>query len=188
MLALIFDTETSGLLDFRKDLGDKCQPEVVQLCAKLSLDGVIVSKLNVFVHGEREIEEKALEIHRIDRTMTARCGISRREMVMAFNAMARKADILVAHNEEFDVKMLTVAMLREGGAGLIFQQKARFCTMKKSVDVCKIPSTTKPGTYKWPSLKQAYEMLVDPRGFDNAHDAEADVDACHAVYRVLAAQ
>lgn len=188
MLALVYDTETTGLLDFKKPLTANSQPDVVQLCAKLSLDGKIVSSVNMFVHSEVNIEEKAYETHRIDRDMTARVGVSRLTMIKTFTAMAMKADVLVAHNEEFDAKILTVAALREGGKAEVFQKKARFCTMKKATDICKVPHATRPGAFKWPSLKEAYAILVDPRGFANAHDAEADVDACHEVYRVLVAR
>jgi len=190
MLALVYDTETTGLLDFKKPLFDKSQPDVLQLCAKLALDGKIVSSVNLFVHGDREIDEKAYETHRIDRKMTERVGVSRLQMVKTFVAMAEKADLLVGHNEEFDQKMLTLAMQREGGKGLVMQQKAHFCTMKASTDICRIPSPNPkfPGSLKWPSLAEAYSILVDPRGFSNAHDAEADVDACHEVFRVLQAR
>jgi DNA polymerase III epsilon subunit-like protein len=183
----VYDTETTGLLDFNKPLSDKCQPDIIQLCMKMSLDGKIVSSVNVFVDGDREIEEKAFETHRIDRNMTAACGISRRQMVTLFNNMASKADVLVGHNEEFDQKMMLCAMQREGGSGEVLRKTAHFCTMKSSTNLCKIPSEKKPGTFKWPSLMEAYKTLVNPLGFSNAHDAEADVDACHEVYRVLRA-
>jgi DNA polymerase-3 subunit epsilon len=185
VLSLIYDTETTGLFDFKLPLMDMRQPEIIQLCAKLSLDGKILSTVNLFVHGEKDIEPKAYETHRIDRAMTAAVGVSRSTMARVFANMAHKADVLVGHNEEFDQKMVTRAIRLEGGTAEVMQQKAHFCTMKASTDLCRIPSPKRPGEYKWPSLKEAYAALVDPRGFSNAHDAEADVDACHEVYRVL---
>jgi DNA polymerase-3 subunit alpha len=188
VLALVFDTETTGKYDFKSLPSSPAQPEVLQLCAKLALDGKIVSSVNVFVDGEKEVEEQAYEVHRIDRNLTRAVGISRRRMVTLFQSMAEKADVLVGHNVEFDIKMLTSSMVKEGGNAHIFQKKASFCTMRRGTDVCKIPSPTRPGTFKWPTLAEAYAILVDPRGFSNAHDAEADVNATHEVYRVLAAQ
>jgi DNA polymerase III epsilon subunit-like protein len=188
MLSLIYDTETTGMYNFKGRPGDANQPEVLQLCAKISQDGKIVSSINVFVRGEKEIEEKAYEVHRISRDFANAVGISRRKMVLLFQDMAEQCDVLVGHNVGFDEKMLTSAMIKEGGTGKIFQSKASYCTMHNSTDLCKIPSPKKPGSYKWPSLAEAYAILVDPRGFSNAHDAEADVLATHEVYRVLMAQ
>ena len=190
MISLIYDTETTGLFDFNLPLMDMRQPEVIQLCAKLSMDGKILSSVNLFVHGEKEIDEKAFETHRIDRAMTAAVGVSRTAMCRTFVAMAHKADVLVGHNEEFDAKMLTRSIRSEGGTAEVMQRKAHFCTMKTSTNLCAIPNVSKNGKpprpgYKWPSLAEAYAILVDPRGFSNAHDAEADVDACHEIYRVL---
>jgi len=194
LVSLIYDTETTGLFNFKAPMGDPSQPEVLQLCAKLAQDGKILSSVNLFVHGEKEIEEKAFETHRIDRAMTAAVGITRNEMCRVFASMAKKADVLVGHNEEFDAKMLTMSMLREGGTAEVMQKKSHFCTMKSATDICRVPQPpAEPGKrqrsgYKWPSLAEAYAILVDPRGFSNAHDAEADVDACFEVYRVLLAR
>lgn len=188
MRSLIFDTETTGMYNFRALPSDHSQPEVLQLCAKMSVDGKVVSSINVFVTGEKEIEEKAYEVHRISREFANSIGISRRRMCLLFQGMAEQADVIVGHNVDFDVKMLTAAMIREGGNAEIFKKKAIYCTMRESTNICKIPSPKKPGQFKWPSLAEAYGILVDPRGFENAHDAEADVLATHEVYRVLMAQ
>lgn len=185
MLAMIFDTETTGMLNWKAPNGDPSQPDIVQLCAKLSENGRVVSSLNLFVHGESPIEDKAFEVHRISREMTARIGVSRNFMCRAFQAMAEKADVLVGHNVDFDIRMMQIAMIRERGSGEIFQRKAKFCTKEESTQICRIPHPSKSGQYKWPTLAEAYSILVDPRGFADAHDAEADVNACHAVYNVL---
>lgn len=185
MLALIFDTETTGMLKWKAPNGDPSQPDIIQLCAKLSENGKIVSSLNLFVHGESAIEEEAFNVHRISRDMTAKIGVSRNFMCRAFQAMAEKADVLVGHNVSFDQRMMQIAMIREGGNGSIFQRKATFCTKEEATNVCRIPHPSKPNQFKWPTLAEAYSILVDPRGFADAHDAEADVNATHAVYNVL---
>jgi len=53
--------------------------------------------------------------------------------------------------------------------------------MKSSTDICRLPGKI-PGKYKWPSLQEAYKMFIDPNGFDGAHDAMVDVNACLKVY------
>ncbi len=189
MLALIYDVETSGLFNKRARPGDECQPDVLQLCAMLCDDERVYSVLNLYVHGERPIPAEATAIHRIDREMTAKVGVSRLRMCQLFSSFAKSADVLVGHNQDFDNFMMRSEMLKEGGNGQLMN-KAQFCTMKASTKICKIPHKTPrhPEDYKWPSLQEAYKALVDPRGFDGAHDAFADVTATHEVYRVLRKQ
>jgi hypothetical protein len=50
----------------------------------------------------------------------------------------------------------------------------------------KLPNSR--GGYKWPTLDEAYRVLVDPSGFKDAHDAMADTRACRGVYYALRAR
>lgn len=184
MLACLFDTETTGIYNYRAPAGDDCQPDVVQLAAILCDEEQIYSAINVFVHADTEIPNEAFEIHRIDRLKTARIGISRMRTCQLLDSFAGKADLLVGHNIDFDVNMMLTATIREGGQGVNLK-KPRFCTMKEAVPHCKLPNPKRPGTYKWPSLQEAYQILVDPKGFSGAHDAMADLRATYEVYRVL---
>ena len=56
------------------------------------------------------------------------------------------------------------------------------CTMRIATNVLKIPG---PRGFKWPTLQEAYKRLVDPAGFEGAHDAITDVKACAAVFYAL---
>jgi DNA polymerase III epsilon subunit-like protein len=184
MLACLFDTETTGIYDYRAPPTADHQPDVVQLCAMLCDEEKVYSAINVFVHGDTEIPQGAYEVHRIDRDMTARVGVSRMTACRIMDAFAKKADVLVGHNVDFDINMMMTATLREGGKGVALK-KPRFCTMKNSVEHCKLPNPRRPGTYKWPSLQEAYTILVDSKGFSGAHDAMADARATYELYRVL---
>jgi DNA polymerase-3 subunit epsilon len=184
MLACLFDTETTGIYDYRAPASAEHQPDVVQLCAMLCDEERVYSAINVFIHADTEIPEAAFEVHRIDRLMTARVGISRMRACQLLDSFASKADILVGHNIDFDVNIMKTATLREGGKGANLM-KTRFCTMKESVPLCKLPNPKRPGTYKWPSLQEAYQILIDSKGFSGAHDAMADARATYELYRVL---
>jgi DNA polymerase-3 subunit epsilon len=189
MLALVFDTETTGLYDTRRIPSAECQPDIVQLFGMLADEERVYAHFNLFIHSEIPIPPEAYESHRIDRKMTERVGVSRLRACQVFDSFARKADLLVGHNVEFDVNVMRTAFHREGGQGKCLT-KPLFCTMRSSTDVCKIPhpNPRRQGEFKWPNLTEAYTQLVDPRGFSNAHDAEADVRACYEVYRVLRAK
>lgn len=184
MLACLFDTETTGIYDYRAPAGADHQPDVVQLCAMLCDEERVYSAINVFIHAETEIPKEAYEIHRIDRTMTARVGITRLRACQLLDSFARKADVLVGHNIDFDVNMMMTATIREGGQGANLK-KPRYCTMKEAVPHCKLPNPKRPGQYKWPSLQEAYQILVNSNGFSGAHDAMADARATYELYRFL---
>lgn len=184
MLACLFDTETTGIYNYKLPANHPDQPDVVQLCAMLCDKEKVYSAINLFIHEDTEIGEGAYNVHRIDRKMTERVGISRLRACQLLDSFARKADILVGHNISFDVNMMLAANYRSGGQGLSLK-KTQFCTMKSSTDICKLPNPKRPGAFKWPSLKEAYEILVDPRGFEGAHDAMADARATYELYRVL---
>lgn len=184
MLACLFDTETTGIYDYRAPASAEHQPDVVQLCAMLCDEERVYSAVNLFIHSDVPIPPESYEIHRIDRDMTSRVGVSRLRACQVLDSFARKADILVGHNVDFDVNMMMAAMLREKGNGQSLK-KPRFCTMKEAVQPCKLPNPKRPGTYKWPTLIEAYEILVDSKGFSGAHDAMADARATYELYRVL---
>jgi DNA polymerase III epsilon subunit-like protein len=184
MLACLFDTETTGIYDFRAPASAEHQPDVVQLCAMLCDEERVYSAINLFIHAETEIPEAAFEVHRVSRELTEKVGVSRVRACQLLDSFAKKADILVGHNIDFDVNIMTTAMLREKG-NAASMKKPRFCTMKRAVEHCKLPNPRRPGTYKWPSLMEAYQILVDSKGFTGAHDAMADARATYEVYRVL---
>ena len=184
MLACLFDTETTGIYNYRAPASDPSQPDVVQLCAMLCDEERVYSAVNLFVHGDTDIPEDAYKVHRIDRALTARVGVTRIRACQVLDSFARKADVLVGHNIEFDINIMMAATLREGGKGEALK-KPRFCTMKEAVQHCKLPNPNRPGQFKWPTLQEAYQILIDKRGFSGAHDAMADARATYELYRVL---
>lgn len=184
MLACLFDTETTGIYDFKALAEAEHQPDVVQLCAMLCDEDRVYSAINLFIHSDTEIPDAAFQVHRIDRALTEKVGISRVRACQVLHSFAVKADILVGHNIDFDCNIMRTAVLREKGNGG-FLNKPRFCTMKEAVPHCKLPNPKRPGTYKWPSLQEAYQILVDSKGFSGAHDAMADARATYEVFRVL---
>lgn len=55
----------------------------------------------------------------------------------------------------------------------MLERKTKICTMKQSVNYCKIPSGSR---YKFPTLTELHTLLFG-KGFENAHDAMEDVRA-----------
>lgn len=186
MLACVYDTETAGIFNWRLPANHPDQPDVLQLCAMLADETRVYSMFNVYIHADTPIPKEAFEVHRIDREMTSKVGISRKAACILLASYLKSADVIVGHNIDFDIGIMRTAMLREGGDGRLLN-KTSYCTMKNSTDIVQIPhpKPKRPGEFKWPSLQEAYKKLVDPRGFEGAHDAFADVTATYDVYKVL---
>lgn len=189
MANLFFDTETTGKADFNALPSASHQPDMVQLGMILKDETRVYACIDLLVCPEVPVEPKAEEVHGISTVMAQRYGVPRRVATAMFMNLMYKAECIVAHNIDFDLRIMQTAMLREGISPEKLLAKSRFCTMKTSTDICQIPSPHKPGKFKWPTMQEAYKFLVDPNGFDGAHDAMADVTACSAVYyKILARQ
>lgn len=182
LIYLFFDTETTGVI--RKDLpaDHDDQPRIVQLGMELCDGDRVASSVKILIDPGCEVPESATKVHGIATSEARSMGVPSIVAVALFNNLAKKAETLVAHNAAFDVGVLTGEYLRLNRESP-FGEKKICCTMALSTDVCRLPGKYKD--FKWPSLKEAYEILVDPAGFDGSHDAMADVRACRAVFVAL---
>jgi DNA polymerase III subunit epsilon len=185
---LIFDTETTGLANFKAPL--EKQPYPVQLACMLKDGAQVYAVCNVIINAGVEVPPAVSELHGITNDSLQLYGIKLAEAVSLFCSLLLQADRIVAHNIDFDLTIMAAAIVRvfpENPAMLhLFTQKPRVCTMLSSMPVLKLPGMY--GNYKWPKLDEAYRHLVDPEGFENAHDALADVRACAAVLEAMEEQ
>lgn len=108
-------------------------------------------------------------------------------------AIAMRADLCVAHNVDFDTKIMAAALWRqliadgeseEDAHGFIqgWLSKPTYCTMKESKPIVKALTTN--GRLKYPKLSEAYRHFFD-REIDNAHSANADAVAVLEIYLAL---
>lgn len=192
MTDLIFDTETTGLVDFALPISEEKQPHLLQLAALLVDDEEVLAELNVILYWPdlKEISKEAIAVHHLTLARCHKKGVPPLKALQDFDGMVRLASCVVAHNVEFDDVIMRAAYHRVGGTGNAFTSKPRFCTMQSAQPVLKLPPKKEPPKgatprYRFPSLDRAYRDLVDEAGFENAHEAMADARACHAVLVAL---
>ncbi len=94
-------------------------------------------------------------------------------VLQEFSAAVEKSGVLVAHNVKFDESIISAEYLRLK-IKPPFAGKKRFCTMERTTEICRIQG---PYGYKWPTLSQLHWELFKS-GYEDAHDAGADVAAC----------
>lgn len=186
---LVFDTETTGMWNFSEPREWPGQPHIVQLAFALFHNGQPVRTEAYLVDSPFPSEPEAAAIHGKTTEMRKRFGIAYENALYTFRAALDLADLVVAHNKKFDDKMIERGIVHcfpfmeepSGHPLFEYQRKPGFCTMEALTPIMQLPGG-RGGHFKWPKLIEAYKFLVDPLGFQGAHDAMADVMACAKIY------
>uniref|UniRef100_A0A7S0C6G0 Exonuclease domain-containing protein n=1 Tax=Proboscia inermis TaxID=420281 RepID=A0A7S0C6G0_9STRA len=189
-VALIFDTETTGLVKREKHFSDTTQPYLLQLGLILvdTGDWSIKSRSNFLVkldHGVK-IDKKAEATHGITFACCNKFGLEPELAGRIFYQACCNAHVLVSHNMSFDRTVMAASLFRSG-----FLTKQDFqadlqlvCTMNEAKKVLKLPGKF-ASDYKLPSLTEAYAYFSGGKEIVGAHDALVDSEACLAVFRGL---
>ncbi len=182
-MKLFFDTETTGKANMRGG-PMVTQPAIVQLGALLTDDdGGERAVMNLIIKPDGwTIPAEAAAIHGITTDLAEQCGVPLVSALSVFSMLCARANELIAHNIDFDL-LVTESAYHRLGKESRFDGLPKFCTMKATTDVCKIPG---PYGYKWPKLAEAHVQLLC-RELEDAHDALADVRGCARVYFALKA-
>jgi DNA polymerase III epsilon subunit-like protein len=187
MKILVFDTETTGLPQSRLSsvINTEQFPYIVQLSyivydmsinqVKVINDTII--KLPYSIH----IPEESEKIHNISNEISREKGIPIKNALLKFIDDLQNCDLLVAHNIEFDVNMITVELIRLNKktateeineAYAIFDKIPKYCTMSENKLFCNILSTTKTGKpfIKYPSLTELHFKMfnINPKYMHNS--------------------
>lgn len=183
LLTLVWDTETNGKRPKKAQLAD--EPAITQLAAILFWGRRPVGHMSCFVQplkfngSNAAIPKEEFFINSgITQDTVDASGLTLRNGIAIFNQMVKKADRLVAHNVLFDEPITRSNYSRVSAPQQDFWHTKKLCTMKTLEPILKLPG--KYG-FKFPTLDESYRALVDPTGFEGAHDAMVDVQACAEV-------
>jgi DNA polymerase-3 subunit epsilon len=203
---LVFDTETTGVnisetfqtkdqaapLQFYgaiysppDDLHEWYATNEHELLVLPAMQPVVEVNILIQVPDQLTVEAGAVAVHGISREKANKYGISRDNAAHVISDLLDIADIAVAHNIDFDRRILNHFLFSEKvefpvPASSAFDGLELFCTMKTLAPVCKIPSRN--GGFKWPKLIEAYRFFFGRDFAGNAHDARADSIACAELY------
>ena len=205
---LVFDTETTGLMP-KSGRGTpsppiSAYPHILQMSFAVydMFDRKIVSQYDSYVNVSPDIE--------IDNKITELTGITREkcngganivDVLESFYKAYIMCEGLVAHNIEFDEKMIMIELERNCEKiankmpqclkifNPIYEQVHnidRYCTMKKGTDICNILVESKlpgrPPSKKWPRLNELHASLFAGEVPDGLHNSMVDVLACLRCY------
>lgn len=190
-LALFYDTETAGLPLFKEPSEHPGQPHIVQLAACLvDVDTrQTISSMDVIIRPDGwTIPDDVAAVHGITTAHALDVGVPEAMAVGMFMELHTKCDFRVAHNEQFDARILRIALMRLVGQEVadIWKAGKSECTALLSTPICQIPPTAKMvkagfNKFKTANLGEAYRHFTG-KELENAHSAMADVQGCMAVY------
>ena len=204
---LIFDVETTGLIPRGAVNIAKC-PHILSLSFVIYdlFSKQIVRKYDSYVKVDDsvEISEFVINLTGITREICQTKGNSIIDVLKQFYEAYMLCEVLVAHNMEFDEKMILIEIERNRIAILadapyclmIFNETyekmnniLRYCTMKNGTSLCNIMFEPKPGETtqvsgrpKYPKLSELHAKLFDGKVPDGLHNSMIDVFACLRCY------
>jgi len=103
-----------------------------------------------------EISKESIEKHGITREISLASEYTINDVLRDFGHAINQCDIIVAHNIHFDKNVIMCEYERTGMINFMERYRGiKFCTMKKSIEVCKLKKIGKNGKpyYKWPTLE-----------------------------------
>ena len=187
-LVLVFDVETTGLLP--KDPAPGNIPYIIQFSFALydMIEKRVVDTYDQYIciPSTVVLKPEITKLTGVTRDILEEKGVDIRDALEAFYEAYQKADILVAHNMEFDHTMIMME------ASVHFPELAKalgsefkkptYCTMKQGTDICQIRRTNSRGVYyKQPRLAELHQFFFGtiPEGL---HNSMVDVLVCLKCY------
>lgn len=182
---LIFDTETNGFpKDWKASLCDTDNwARIVSIAwNKIAPNGELLSKNYAIIKPDGfSINREATSIHGISNENAEQNGFSLKDVLLFFEKEVNDCKYLVAHNIEFDYAVVFAEYTRTNITTSNFSSLTKICTMKKSTDFCKIPSSK---GYKYPKLNELHQKLFSTN-ISNLHNAQTDADMCMKCFKEL---
>jgi DNA polymerase-3 subunit epsilon len=188
-LILAWDTETSGFVNDHEPPSHPSQPHLVQLGAVL-LDeetGLECNLISLIVKPDGwVIPDQAAAVHHITTGLATRVGVPLLVALAMWSNLAKLAQHHVAHNAQFDLRVLQAAFHR---AGRPFPPVDPRCTKQLASPVLNLPPTARMlaagfNKPKDPTLTECVRFFFD-EDLVGAHGALADARACGRVYLEL---
>jgi len=216
MNIVVIDTETQGFPLWNEPSEDPRQPHIVELAAILIDDKTREEKglVHYIVRPDGwTIPAEVAAIHGITQERAMDEGIPEWKVIREFHELNQQADLRVAHNGQFDDRIMRIGIKRFGDGctdnvsdGLeawrgytqeykddladSFKSRPSYCTMKNSTNILNLPATpamVKSGRGSWkkqPSLAETYRHFFSEE-LQGAHSALYDARNCAKIYFAL---
>ena len=187
MLLLAIDLETSGLIDRNLPLDHQSQPHIVELGMVLVDDADVEVGVyqSLIKPTDWHIGDEVAQVHGITTEDARANGVGIKTALVAMMGFVERADLILAHNLNYERQMIHVELMRLRAVGDWWKQRNddMRCTMEGSKDVLKLPG--RYGDWKYPKLSEAHGVLCPGVPFKTEHRSLGDARAALRVWRAL---
>ena len=194
----IYDTETTGLPDWKQPSEAEQQPHLTDLCYLLfSKEGELIESMDALIRPDGwVIPADVEELTGLSTDFLTINGIPEREALAMFGRINKKADVRIAHNAQFDERIMRIAISRYFGKGVAdrFKEKPIYCTANSTKNIVKCPPTEKmlnsrfKNQFKTPNMQEALSFFCPGEVIGQAHRARPDAEACAKVFFAMHAR
>ena len=173
---IIFDTETTGIPNWKTPSGGDDQPHIVSLAALMVEEQTkeVIQTLNLIVKPDGwEIPQETIDVHGITNELAAEVGVPEEAALNIFLNLwnGRKR---IAYNTTFDNRIIRIATKR-------YKNEQVIVNWKDGQYECAMIGSKKVMGGKNPKLEAAYKYFMGTE-LEGAHDALVDTKACMDVY------
>ena len=187
---LIFDTETTGLpKKWNAPLTDaENWPRCIQIALQIhDAKGELIRHENYLIQPDGfTIPFDSEKIHGISTALAEEQGVLLAEVLQKFHAALDAVDFVVGHNVGFDRNIMGAEYLRAGLADVLEDKVVIDTCTEETAQLCQLPGG-RGGKFKLPTLSELYRFLFK-EGFEDAHNATADVEATTRAFLELLRQ
>lgn len=175
---IIFDSETTGLPDWKSPSGADHQPHLTEIAGiRASESGEVLDVFSTLIKPEGwTIPDNIVELTGVTNEMAGDLGIPEKQAVEAFIEFWG-GRLRVAHNTTFDNRIIRIATKRfmSEPEQEHWHKSAYECTLRLSRPFVKHVYGSMP------TMSQAFEFFAG-KPLEGAHRALADAEACRLVY------
>lgn len=182
MNIVAFDTETTGLPDYKVPSEAEHQPHIVQLAAQLfNLRGDVLASMDVIVKPAGWIiPAETTDIHSITMERAMDEGVPEEHALEEFMALVRQARQRTAYNTTFDNRIIRIAQARYWPQDDEHAEAMRSWKEDKDLYLCTMVAA-KRVIGRQVKLEEAY-LYFTGSVLDGAHNAKNDAEACKVLY------
>jgi DNA polymerase III epsilon subunit-like protein len=184
----VLDIETTGLPKDRDGLVSDHDnwPRIVSASMLLyDFEERLIDSFYCLVKQDGHIPEEAIAIHNISTEKANIEGVFIGELILKIQYFASRSKFLIAHNLDFDLKVILSEFSRESYKNP-FTKHRKICTMKSGKKFCDLPQLYYSGL-KNPKLTElVFECFGVKVEEDQLHNAEYDAKLAAASFFYLA--
>lgn len=200
MIIMAFDTETTGIPQWKLPSDDPAQPHLVSLAFILhnTDDGSTLQEQHWIVRPDGwTIPDEVAAIHGITTEYAEEQGVPLEDAMNELMTNLERADARVAYGAAFDTRILRIALLRMGWTKEhiegFFAINPVQCALTAATPLCRLPptdammATGRRSGFKSPKLAEAYDVLCG-KTIEGAHSALVDTRAALEVWLKIQAR